>query len=326
MSEAPRSDVLDHKDEALLQKLKEEGLADRFYGPTGAESVDSSLTGIALSRRRAKAHAARVSRHKELKQLVRDARKKRKRQEEAATAATAATVELTPAISFEEAWDDAGAHDTVSHRDDAGAHDTVSHHPSLASASTTTRPGTLTFASPTSIAPGDQTVMGPTTGVTALTTVPLVAATLTTPATGTGATDSMGDFDSWLSEDVAGVVWEEVGVGGRMLGGRGCARLACTCRAAWHMLREHNKKAKDRALPHGLDFWLASCLDKRQHVQLLEKRTAAETRELNPRGTVLHGCPHAKALPFGPYHVDDFDSVVVVVCPTNPTDDFRIGE
>mgnify|MGYP005684334727 CR=1 FL=1 len=99
MSEAPRSDVLDLKDEALLQKLKEEGLADRFYGPTGAESVDSSLTCIALSRRRAKAHAARVSRHKELKQLVRDARKKRKRQEEAATAATAATVELTPAAA-----------------------------------------------------------------------------------------------------------------------------------------------------------------------------------------------------------------------------------
>ena len=316
MSEAPRSDVLDHKDEALLQKLKEEGLADRFYGPTGAESVDSSLTGIALSRRRAKAHAARVSRHKELKQLVRDARKKRKRQEEAATAATAATVELTPAISFEEAWDDAGAHDTVSHRDDAGAHDTVSHHPSLASASTTTRPGTLTFASPTSIAPGDQTVMGPTTGVTALTTVPLVAATLTTPATGTGATDSMGDFDSWLSEDVAGVVWEEVGVGGRMLGGRGCARLACTCRAAWHMLQEHNWKAKD--------FWLAT-LEKEQQVRLLEERTAAETRELNPRGTILHGCPQAKVLPAGPYHAHDFDSVVVVVCPANARDDFRIG-
>jgi len=51
MSEAPRSDVLDLKDEALLQKLKDEGLAARFYGPTAAESVDSSLTGKALSRR-----------------------------------------------------------------------------------------------------------------------------------------------------------------------------------------------------------------------------------------------------------------------------------
>ena len=83
MSEAPRSDVLDLKDEALLQKLKDEGLAARFYGPTAAESVDSSLTGKALSRRQAKADAARASRHKELNQLVRDARKKRKRQEEA---------------------------------------------------------------------------------------------------------------------------------------------------------------------------------------------------------------------------------------------------
>ena len=141
------------------------------------------------------------------------------------------------------------------------------------------------------------------------------------PVTGDGARN----FDR-MCDDVAGMVWEELGAACRSLEGWGCARLACTCRAAWHMLREHNKKAKDRALPHGLDFWLASCLDKRQHVQLLEKRTAAETRELNPRGTVLHGCPHAKALPFGPYHVDDFDSVVVVVCPTNPTDDFRIGE
>ena len=107
MSEAPRSDVLDLKDEALLQNLKDEGLAARFYGPTAAESVDSSLTGKALSRRQANADAARASRHKELNQLVRDARKKRKRQEEAeaeladepATAATAATVELTPAAA-----------------------------------------------------------------------------------------------------------------------------------------------------------------------------------------------------------------------------------
>ena len=53
MSEAPRSDVLDLKDEALLQSLKDEGLAARFYGPTAAESVDSSLTGKALSRRQA---------------------------------------------------------------------------------------------------------------------------------------------------------------------------------------------------------------------------------------------------------------------------------
>ena len=33
MHEAPRSDVLDLEDEALLQKLKDEGLAARFYGP-----------------------------------------------------------------------------------------------------------------------------------------------------------------------------------------------------------------------------------------------------------------------------------------------------
>ena len=132
--------------------------------------------------------------------------------------------------------------------------------------------------------------------------------------------------DSWMGDDVARMVWEELGTGGGMLGGRGCARLACTCRAAWHMLREHLQKAKDRALPEGLDFWLACCLEKRQQVRLLEKRTAAETRELNPRGTVLHGCPHAKALPYGPYHEHDFDSVVVVVCPANARDNFRIGE
>ena len=37
MSEAPRPDVLDLKDEALLQALKDEGLAARFYWPTAAE-------------------------------------------------------------------------------------------------------------------------------------------------------------------------------------------------------------------------------------------------------------------------------------------------
>ena len=100
MSEAPRSDVLDLKDEALLQSLKEEGLAARFYGPTAAESVDSSLTGKALSRRQAKADAARASRHKELNQLVRDARKKRKRQEEAdkGKLSVAASPELLPSL------------------------------------------------------------------------------------------------------------------------------------------------------------------------------------------------------------------------------------
>ena len=72
MSEAPRSDVLDLKDEALLQKLKDEGLAARFYGPTAAESVDSSLTGKALSRRQTSSpvRSARVASNTRTKGVV----------------------------------------------------------------------------------------------------------------------------------------------------------------------------------------------------------------------------------------------------------------
>ena len=182
-----------------------------------------------------------------------------------------------------EAWDDAGAVDTVS--------DNTYH----ASASTNSMP-----------APAP---------------VPV-----TTPATGTGATDIMGDFVGWLRDDDVGpMVFEELGAGGGMLGGRGCARLACTCHAAQLTLKERNKAAEKICLPEGLDSWLASCLEKRQQVRLLEEHTAFDTRELNPRGTVLHGCILASARPFGPYHVDEFDSAIVVGCPANATDDFRIG-
>ena len=213
-----------------------------------------------------------------------------------------------------EAWDDAGAVDTVS--------DNTYH----ASASTNSMPGALTVASTPCSAPGDQTVASPTSGVTAITTAPLVAATVTTPATGTGATDIMGDFVGWLRDDDVGpMVFEELGAGGGMLGGRGCARLACTCHAAQLTLKERNKAAEKICLPEGLDSWLASCLEKRQQVRLLEEHTAFDTRELNPRGTVLHGCILASARPFGPYHVDEFDSAIVVGCPANATDDFRIG-
>ena len=216
---------------------------------------------------------------------------------------------------------------TIEAWDDAGADDPVSDHTHHASASSTSMPGVPTvMASAPCSAPGDQTVASPTSGVTAITTAPLVAATVTTPATGTGATDIMGDFVGWLRDDDVGpMVLEELGTGGGMLGGRGGARLACTCRAAEHALRERNKKAMRVCLPHGLDYWLASCLEQQHQVRLLEGRTAADTRDLNPRGTVLHGCIHASALPCEPYHVDEFDSVIVVGCPANATDDFRIG-
>lgn len=76
------SDALDPEDAALLQRLKEEGIRERFYGPRPVESVDQALEGKARSRAESKAKAARAQRHKELNQLVRDERKKRRRQDE----------------------------------------------------------------------------------------------------------------------------------------------------------------------------------------------------------------------------------------------------
>ena len=92
-----------------------------------------------------------------------------------------------------------------------------------------------------------------------------------------------------------------------LCGVRARACLSLTCHALhalpflWHLV----KRAAE---------------ERQQRVQ-----AALETREAHPVGTLTWGNPLARSPARAPCHRDDFELFIVVSCPTNSRDDFRLG-